>query len=182
MGVQSEKIRSWAKGRGHGFVGTYVMLNLSTSLLAAALTLAAVQGHQAAPSSARRETSGSVRSCIGAPADPAQAPWALTWDDTLDDTLDDVGKRCRVTLEAIDSVVTGRFDGLVLGTRRRATFTGELIQGGALLLLQQREPGYVCSYQLTSKGAGWLGSWRDSRGASGTARLARVSFDLDLDV
>ena len=156
------------------------MLNSTASLLVAALTLAAVQPLQSSPSTAEREASGPVRCCIGAPTDPGLVPWTLTWDDSLDDTIEDVGKRCSLTLEAVDSVVTGRFDGPVLGTQRRATFTGELSEGGTLLLLQQREPGYVCSYQLTSAGAGWLGTWRDSRGASGTAKLARDSFEFDV--
>ena len=69
--------------------------------------------------------------------------------------------------------MTGRFHGPVLGVERECVFTGELAAGGGLLLLQQREPGYVCSYQLGRAGLGWSGTWRDSRGRAGTAALHR---------
>jgi len=161
------------------------MIQLSTAIAFAALALAAV-----APSQDARFTTEmgaqvpaqieGRQISIGAPTDPAHVPWVLSWDDSLDSTLDRVGKNCRVTLDTIDSVVVGRFDGPVMGGERRATFTGELVQGGALLLLQQREPGYVCSYQLSSSGPGWVGTWRDSRGRSGTAKLARSPLDFDV--
>lgn len=99
--------------------------------------------------------------------------WTLSWDDTVDGTLDEAEKRCEVALDSIDAAVTGRFHGPVLGVERECVFTGELAAGGGLLLLQQREPGYVCSYQLGRAGLGWSGTWRDSRGRAGTAALHR---------
>ena len=99
--------------------------------------------------------------------------WILSWDDTVDATLDGAGKRCEVALDSIDAAVTGRFHGPVLGVERECVFTGELAAGGGLLILQQREPGYVCSYQLGRAGLGWSGTWRDNRGRAGTAALHR---------
>ena len=99
--------------------------------------------------------------------------WILSWDDTVDGILDGAEKRCQVTLDSIDAAVTGRFHGPVLGVERECVFTGELAAGGGLLILQQREPGYVCSYQLGRAGLGWSGTWRDNRGRAGTAALHR---------
>lgn len=119
-----------------------------------------------------------LRSCIlepqPLPAFPVARAWSLEWDDSLDGELEAVGKRCRLHLDVIDGTVTGRFEGPVMGSVRTATFTGELIGAGAgnLLLLQQREPGYVCSYQLSRTDAErWHGTWRDSRGGTGTVML-----------
>ena len=99
--------------------------------------------------------------------------WILSWDDTVDGILDGAEKRCQVTLDSIDAAVTGRFHGPVLGVERECVFTGELAASGGLLILQQREPGYVCSYHLGRAGLGWSGTWRDSRGRAGTAALHR---------
>ena len=109
-----------------------------------------------------------------APRLPLQSEWILSWDDSLDGELDSQDKFTEVALERIDSTITDRFTGSVLGTQRTATFTGELAgQGaGALLMLQQREPGYVCAYQLSPEGErGWSGTWRDSQGRAGTVAL-----------
>lgn len=103
-------------------------------------------------------------------ANGSRAQFALVWDDTLDGTLDAGSKVCRVELSRIDDVVTGRFVGTVLGEERTATFTGEV--AGSMLMLQQREPGYVCAYQLTEiRDRRWAGTWRDSQGRRGTVAL-----------
>lgn len=104
----------------------------------------------------------------------------LQWDDTVDEQLPEGSKSCWVELERVDAVVTGRFLGPVLGESRRATFTGEVAgdEAGGLMMLQQREAGYVCSYQLTFDGRrSWRGTWRDSKGRAGTVTLGWRTFE-----
>ena len=54
------------------------------------------------------------------------------------------------------------------------------------MTLQQREPGYLCSYQLSPSEGGWRGTWRDTNGASGTVVLIQARkphpIELDLDL
>ncbi len=51
-----------------------------------------------------------------------------------------------------------------------------------MLLLQQREAGYLCSYQLQPQDDGtWLGTWLDSRDRKGTVRLTRLSTGVTVD-
>lgn len=167
------------------------MFNISSSLVAAGLTLAALLIPQSAPTKAQDRAQDTValdtrQPCNCAPAGPAapkqtpEAHWTLTWDDTVNETLDRTDKRCQIALSTVDSTVTGRFRGPVMGKERRAVFTGEVAQGGALLILQQREAGYVCSYQFTAAHKGWKGTWRDSRGRSGTAILGSQPKILNL--
>ncbi|MEM1448799.1 MAG: hypothetical protein AAF726_06210 [Planctomycetota bacterium] len=113
-----------------------------------------------------------------APSVASATTYFLQWDDSLDGDLQRPFKQCVVQIQRIDGALTGRFVGNVLGEARTATFTGEAIgsdaEGGAatLWMLQQREPGYVCSYQLSpSVHDSWDGTWRDSKGRTGTVRL-----------
>lgn len=115
-----------------------------------------------------------------ADAQPKRAPTAakqtylLQWDDSLDGDLNRPFKQCVVEIQRIDKTLSGRFIGDVLGEPRTATFTGEAAGTGqdSLWILQQREPGYLCSYQLSSSRLGaWDGTWRDSRGRTGSVRL-----------
>lgn len=154
------------------------MARITTTLALAGLSLSLALPLPGALARARAqdELPAGVLGRAGCVLPPTGAPgeaWTLRWDDSLAEGLDAGGKACRVALDTIDGVVTGQFDGPVLGTLRHAVFTGELVGGGALLLLQQREPGYVCSYQLSSSGPGWSGTWRDSRGGCGTVSLSR---------
>lgn len=127
----------------------------------------------------QEKLAGGGASCILAPGDLGGSAWTLTWDDSVDATLDSQEKRCEVVLDSIDGAVTGRFQGPVLGTERDCVFTGELADGGSLLILQQREPGYLCSYQLGATAGGWSGTWRDSRGRAGTAVVHRPPSGLE---
>lgn len=126
------------------------------------------------------ERAGTSIGCIEPVASTATSArrYLLQWDDSLDGDLERPFKQCVVEIQRIDRALTGRFVGNVLGSARMATFTGEAVGGGEasaqcdLWMLQQREPGYVCSYQLSpSVLDSWDGTWRDSEGRTGSARL-----------
>ncbi|MEM9801425.1 MAG: hypothetical protein AAGA20_13950, partial [Planctomycetota bacterium] len=136
-----------------------------------------------APPSEGVVSASSIGSCRSVPVAgaPAARRYRLWWDDSLDGDLERPCKQCIVELQRVDRTLTGRFVGTVLGEARTATFTGESVGStsppgrGDLWILQQREPGYVCSYQLSpSRHGAWNGTWRDSRGRTGTARLSPV--------
>lgn len=104
--------------------------------------------------------------------------WTLVWDDSADLQLDSEEKACTVRLDGVSDDVVGAFSGPVLGRAREAIFTGERIGAGAaaVLLLVQREADYACSYQLQgADDGGFLGTWCDTRGASGTVVMRRSS-------
>jgi hypothetical protein len=101
--------------------------------------------------------------------------WTLVWDDTLDAELDGLDKQCRLELSAVHGRVNGTFLGDVAGRPRQAIFTGE--REGPLVLLQQHERGYVCSFQLLVREDRLEGTWSDSWGGSGTALFAREVAD-----
>ncbi|WP_425397940.1 hypothetical protein [Aeoliella sp.] len=99
--------------------------------------------------------------------------WQLSWDDTVGRELTGEVKNCNIRFRVIDGKVEGQFDGRVAGTLRDAIIDGQLVEhaDGNLLTFQQREQGYVCSYQI-----GWpasssltevVGVWHDSKGRSG---------------
>lgn len=105
----------------------------------------------------------------------AGGDWTLVWDDSLDDVLEDVRKQCRIRLTEVDGRVNGSFVGEVTGTPRNALFTGECVS--SLVLLQQREPGYVCAYQLHVVEDRLEGTWADTSGGGGTAVMVRELAD-----
>lgn len=114
------------------------------------------------------------------------AGWSLQWDDTVDGALTEDPKACNVALTGIDDRWTGTFDGPVLGSERTALFTGERSTTGRVSVwwLEQREPGYVCRYQLlptVTDGAEetWAGTWHDSEGRSGDVVLERLPSPAD---
>lgn len=149
---------------------------IATTLLALPLTYAGTELQTG------QERIALPGNCIEPVATPAAAPttrtYLLQWDDSLDGDLERPFKQCVVEIERIDRTLSGHFVGNVLGTVRTATFTGEAVGhestpgDGALWMLQQREPGYVCSYQLSaSPHESWDGTWRDSKGRTGSVRL-----------
>jgi len=103
--------------------------------------------------------------------------WELAWDDTIDGSLDHPAKVCHLRLAIQNGKATGNFDGLVLGLPREARFSGKLIRSGSttLLVMEQREQGYTCVYQMQSLGAGYFGVWHDTRGAKGDVELHQAS-------
>ena len=102
--------------------------------------------------------------------------WQLTWDDHVDSQLDREDKTCTIKFADVDGVLTGQFLGLVAGTERDAVITGKLEGDGAtrVLTFQQRESGYVCSYQAIDDGGEINGVWHDTRNRSGDFRLLKL--------
>ena len=101
--------------------------------------------------------------------------WQLAWDDVVDDRLDGEDKVCAIELREIGGVITGQFIGDVAGRPRDGFLSGRLEGTGPsrLLTFQQREEGYVCSYQAFDAGGEIRGVWHDTQNRSGTFRLLR---------
>jgi hypothetical protein len=99
--------------------------------------------------------------------------WQLSWDDEVGSELTGEIKTCELRLRAVDGHLSGNFVGLVAGTERDAIITGTLTElpGGGVLHLEQRESGYLCSYQIGWPAGGHLtqavGVWHDTKGRSG---------------
>lgn len=99
--------------------------------------------------------------------------WQLSWDDTVGQELTGDIKTCDIRFRVIDGTVAGQFDGRVAGTLRDAIIDGQLVehQDGYLLTFQQRESGYICSYQIcwpaSSSMTEVVGVWHDTKGRSG---------------
>ncbi len=107
---------------------------------------------------------------------PLDGEWQLAWDDVVDDRLDSEDKACAIELREIGGVITGQFIGDVAGRPRDGFLSGRLEGNGPsrLLTLQQREQGYVCSYQAFDAGGEIRGVWHDTQNRSGTFRLLRL--------
>ena len=112
---------------------------------------------------------------IKMPTRSLNGSWQLAWDDTVNTDLDNEDKTCNVQFHEIDQNLTGEFVGPVAGTARNAIISGTIEGVGdqRLLSFQQRENGYVCSYQATLTEGPILGVWHDTRSRSGTFRLLK---------
>lgn len=105
--------------------------------------------------------------------------WQLSWDDTVGQALVGNIKACDIRFRVIDGTVTGEFVGPVAGTERNAIIDGQIVEhgDGYLLTFQQRESGYVCSYQIcwpnSRSFTEALGVWHDTRGRSGNFSFLR---------
>lgn len=101
--------------------------------------------------------------------------WQLAWDDTVNAELDNEDKICTVKFREFDRSISGEFIGPVAGTERNAIIIGRISGGGTkrILSLEQRESGYVCSYQAIDSGGEIRGVWHDTRGGSGDFRLLK---------
>lgn len=108
--------------------------------------------------------------------------WGLSWDDGLDGEKKLVGevKSCAIDFKSIDGKIAGTFDGPVAGRERNAIIEGHLFcqPAGQLLVFNQRENGYVCTYQifLSSTGEDFtqnIGTWQDTQDRSGNFSLLK---------
>lgn len=125
-----------------------------------------------APSTARVDEAG------GESLLPTRGEWEILWDDVVDNSLNIRPKKARVSLSVVSLKLNGHFIGDVYGTIRRAIFTGEIVPFGdtPLVLVQQREPGYTCVYQLQRMPTGILrGVWHDTRARSGDVAFRPVT-------
>lgn len=106
---------------------------------------------------------------------PLSGQWQLTWDDTVDGELDPEEKNCTVDFKEVDGSLSGRFVGPVAGSERDAIITGKIHGAGSgrIVNFQQRESGYVCSFQAIDAGGEIVGVWHDTRNRSGDFRLLR---------
>lgn len=108
---------------------------------------------------------------------PSRAEWEILWDDVVDDSLNVRPKKARILISVVSLKLNGHFIGDVYGTTRRAIFTGEVVpsEETPLVLIQQREPGYTCVYQLQRMPTGILrGVWHDTRARSGDVAFRQV--------
>ena len=106
--------------------------------------------------------------------------WKLSWDDEVGQELVGDLKTCDLSLHSIEDQVSGTFSGPVAGRERDAIIRGRLYcqPRGKLLLLQQCETGYICSYQIfwdnnAADQSKALGVWHDTAGRSGNFTLLR---------
>lgn len=101
--------------------------------------------------------------------------WQLAWDDHVDSELDHEDKTSTIKFTDVDGVVSGQFVGLVAGTERDAIISGGFEGEGStrIFVFQQREAGYVCSYQAIDNGGEITGVWHDTRNRSGDFRLLK---------
>jgi len=118
-----------------------------------------------------------VRSPHVAAGEPCS--WMLTWDDKMDGVVSPDPKSAMLSLIVTDDVVTGHFEGTVLGVERSDHFSGQLIHGdrATLLVLRQEDRDYACMYLLQARqgvlNVGTLdGVWQDTKGRSGDALLS----------
>lgn len=103
--------------------------------------------------------------------------WEMGWDDVVDHCLNPNARLARVALAVEKGRISGTFSGKVLGQKRNACFTGEVISSDTtpVVLLQQREPGYTCVYQFQRLPSGLLrGVWYDTRARCGDVVLHQV--------
>ncbi len=109
------------------------------------------------------------------PARSLDGNWELTWDDTVDRELDNEDKSCNLKIKEIGHWLTGDFIGPVAGVERNAIITGTIEGSGnqRVLSFQQRENGYLCSYQATLTDGPIVGVWHDTQNRSGTFRLLK---------
>lgn len=99
--------------------------------------------------------------------------WQLSWNDDLNDG--EFQKSCVVEFQDKDDVLNGKFIGPVAGRERDAILSGRLEGGGAtrILTFQQREDGYICSYQGTISNDGITGVWHDTQNRSGKFQMLK---------
>lgn len=99
--------------------------------------------------------------------------WQLSWNDDL--TSDEFNKTCVIKWEDINGVVQGDFVGEVAGRERQAIISGrhEGFEQTRILTFQQREKGYVCSYQATDRGGAIQGVWHDTQNRSGRFQMLK---------
>lgn len=99
--------------------------------------------------------------------------WQLSWnDDVKDETFQ---KSCDIKFDDVDGTLTGSFVGPVAGRKRDAIISGHLEGSGTtrILTFQQRESGYICSYQGIENGGEISGVWHDTENRSGSFRLLK---------
>lgn len=98
----------------------------------------------------------------------------LSWNDDISDE-ESYPKTCDIKLTDVDSTLNGSFVGPVEGRERDAIITGRLEGTGQtrILTFQQRESGYVCSYQGIDDGGEITGVWHDTQNRSGRFRLLK---------
>ena len=99
--------------------------------------------------------------------------WQLSWNDDLKD--ESFSKTCDIKFQDIDGQLNGSFVGPVEGCERDAIITGSLEGEGQarILSFQQRERGYICSYQGIDKGGAITGVWHDTQNRSGRFMLLK---------
>ena len=131
---------------------------------------------QVSPEHATVDFSDSVRPSFHVPSKSRlNGPWRLEWDDEVGGTTTDYPHQCTIVFSDIDGTVSGRFSGPVAGRERTAIISGKLEGEGQhpVLVFQQREHGYVCSYQAIDQGGAILGVWHDTKNRSGDFRLLK---------
>jgi hypothetical protein len=109
----------------------------------------------------------------GPPRRSCSGQWQLTWDDRIDSRLDEEQKSCTIEFMEIDGSLTGRFVGPVAGSERDAIIGGRIDGEGPcrIFCFEQRENGYVCSYQAIDNGGEITGVWHDTKNRSGDFSL-----------
>ena len=101
--------------------------------------------------------------------------WQLQWNDQIECDPTEFPHTCSMELEEVDGVVNGKFIGPVAGRQRDAILTGNLDgdDNCRVLVFQQREEGYLCSYQAIDRGGAIIGVWHDTQNRSGTFKMLR---------
>ena len=101
--------------------------------------------------------------------------WQLSWNDDIGEAPEEYPHVCSIEFREINGVIDGEFVGPVAGRDRQAIISGSLQGNGQIKVLtfQQREQGYVCSYQAIEKGGEILGVWHDTQDRSGRFRLLK---------
>lgn len=99
----------------------------------------------------------------------------LEWNDEIGDIPEQFPHVCSIEFKEINSEISGDFIGPVAGRERDAIISGRLEGFGPsrVLVFQQREEGYVCSYQAIDNGGEILGVWHDTQNRSGRFRLLK---------
>ncbi len=110
---------------------------------------------------------------VDIPSKGLTGTWQLSWNDDFKE--EDCHKSCVVKFQDKDSIFSGNFEGPVAGRERDAIITGRLEGTGQtrVLTFQQREEGYICSYQGTYSGGEITGTWHDTQNRSGRFRMLK---------